>query len=148
MTTFGKGSVQSILELPRGAGLRLTTARYYTPNGRSIQAEGVHPDVVIETPDPTGLSALELHERDLEGHLDAQPVGVPGTHVAPPGPARAVPFFRAPADAGAEEPPGPDNVEGSEARNVPVDPTKGKDFALHVAYQILRGERVVPDGAK
>ena len=47
--TFGKGSVQSILPLPNGAGLKLTTARYYTPSGHAIQADGIHPDVVIES---------------------------------------------------------------------------------------------------
>lgn len=46
-TTFGKGSVQTILPLPGGSGLRLTTARYYTPNGRSIQATGIIPDVEV-----------------------------------------------------------------------------------------------------
>ena len=46
--TFGKGSVQSILPLPNGAGLKLTTARYYTPSGHAIQADGIHPDIVIE----------------------------------------------------------------------------------------------------
>ncbi len=47
-TTFGKGSVQTIYELPGGAGVSLTTMRYYTPNGRSIQAQGIKPDVLIE----------------------------------------------------------------------------------------------------
>src|SRR5579859_795949 len=46
--TFGKGSVQAIVSLPGGAGMRLTVSRYYTPNGRAIQADGVHPDVVVE----------------------------------------------------------------------------------------------------
>ena len=47
--TFGKGSVQTIFDLPGGAGLRLTTMRYYTPSGRSIQAQGIQPDIVIES---------------------------------------------------------------------------------------------------
>jgi C-terminal peptidase prc len=46
--TFGKGSVQTIIPMPDGSALRLTTARYYTPSGRSIQADGIHPDLVIE----------------------------------------------------------------------------------------------------
>ena len=46
--SFGKGSVQTIFPLPGGAGLKLTTARYYTPNGRSIQAKGITPDIVVE----------------------------------------------------------------------------------------------------
>src|SRR6202035_3511479 len=57
--TFGKGSVQTILPLDDDSALRLTTARYYTPNGRSIQAVGITPDVVVEPPKPT-LAALEI----------------------------------------------------------------------------------------
>src|SRR5262249_45446040 len=68
--TFGKGSVQSILPLPSGAGLKLTTARYYTPSGHAIQADGIHPDVVIEpgTRAPTESPKI-TRERDLPGHL-------------------------------------------------------------------------------
>ena len=57
--TFGKGSVQTILPLDDESALRLTTARYFTPNGRSIQAVGITPDVVVEPPKPT-LASLEL----------------------------------------------------------------------------------------
>jgi carboxyl-terminal processing protease len=57
--TFGKGSVQTILPLDDESALRLTTARYFTPNGRSIQAVGVTPDMIVEPPKPT-LAALEL----------------------------------------------------------------------------------------
>src|ERR1700675_4766283 len=46
--TFGKGSVQTILPLGNNTGLKLTTARYYTPNGRSIQAQGIEPDIIVE----------------------------------------------------------------------------------------------------
>jgi carboxyl-terminal processing protease len=59
--TFGKGSVQTILPLDDESALRLTTARYFTPNGRSIQAVGITPDMVVEPPKPT-LAALELPE--------------------------------------------------------------------------------------
>ncbi len=52
-TTFGKGSVQTILPLPDGAGIRLTTAKYYTPSGDSIQATGIKPDMVVPPPRPT-----------------------------------------------------------------------------------------------
>jgi carboxyl-terminal processing protease len=68
--TFGKASVQTILPLDDGSALRLTTARYYTPNGRSIQAKGIDPDIVMgdgkETPD--GHPAA-LREKDIERHL-------------------------------------------------------------------------------
>ncbi len=62
--TFGKGSVQTILPLDDESALRLTTARYFTPNGRSIQAVGITPDVVVEPPKPT-LAALELPSVEL-----------------------------------------------------------------------------------
>ena len=64
--TFGKGSVQTILPLDDDSALRLTTARYYTPNGRSIQAVGITPDVVVEPPKPT-LAALEVSGIELNG---------------------------------------------------------------------------------
>lgn len=75
--TFGKGSVQSVLPLRNGAGIKLTTARYYTPSGRSIQAEGIEPDVVIEWDEMTDTGDFRVREVDLEGHLDkeAAPVG-------------------------------------------------------------------------
>jgi len=69
--TFGKGSVQTILPLSNGTAVKLTTARYYTPSGRSIQAEGIEPDIAL---DPVRVSAVEssfepIKESDLSGHL-------------------------------------------------------------------------------
>ncbi len=65
--TFGKGSVQTIIPLSDGSALRLTTSKYYTPSGRSIQAKGIEPDIVVgETPKG------HLKEKDLEGHLAAE----------------------------------------------------------------------------
>jgi carboxyl-terminal processing protease len=66
--SFGKGSVQTILPLGRGA-LRLTTARYYTPSGQSIQSEGIEPDVVIAAAKDEQARGLALHEADLRGAL-------------------------------------------------------------------------------
>ena len=74
--TFGKGSVQSVLPLRNGGGIKLTTARYYTPTGRSIQAEGIFPDVEIylsESDENDG----RLRESDLEGHLARVKPGEP-----------------------------------------------------------------------
>ncbi|MBM2839089.1 MAG: peptidase [Deltaproteobacteria bacterium] len=70
--TFGKGSVQTIYPLEDGSALRLTTARYYTPSGRSIQAKGITPDIILET--EKAKKALprafrEVREKDLDGHL-------------------------------------------------------------------------------
>ncbi|MGO9378399.1 MAG: S41 family peptidase [Dissulfurispiraceae bacterium] len=68
--TFGKGSVQTLIPLSDGAGLRLTTAKYYTPSGVSIQNVGIAPDIVVklEAKDGTGISVVR--EKDLEGHLE------------------------------------------------------------------------------
>ena len=66
--TFGKGSVQTVLPLPGNTAIKLTTARYYTPNGRSIQAKGIDPDVEVEEVPGAKKNAL-LREADLDGHL-------------------------------------------------------------------------------
>jgi len=65
--TFGKGSVQTILPLGNNTAIKLTTARYYTPSGRSIQAKGITPDIVVE--DPSAPTVGRLREADLEKHL-------------------------------------------------------------------------------
>ena len=68
--TFGKGSVQTVRPLPADTGLKITTARYYTPNGRSIQAKGIVPDVWLdETAEGNVFAALRMREADLEKHL-------------------------------------------------------------------------------
>ncbi len=70
--SFGKGSVQSVIPLPGGAGLKLTTARYYTPKGRSIQAKGITPDIIVSRVRPlTSMAHPELpfREKDLERHI-------------------------------------------------------------------------------
>src|SRR5574343_184040 len=66
--TFGKGSVQSVLPLPGNTAIKLTTARYYTPSGRSIQAKGITPDVVVEET-ANGGNGQRLREADLDRHL-------------------------------------------------------------------------------
>ncbi len=70
--TFGKGSVQTIIPLEDGSAVRLTTARYYTPNGRSIQAQGIVPDIIVADLPPAarkGSPPRFLREKDLEHHL-------------------------------------------------------------------------------
>ena len=70
--TFGKGSVQTILPISNGGALKLTTARYYTPKGRSIQAAGIVPDIITEQAKLTHADADQelLKESDLAGHLE------------------------------------------------------------------------------
>jgi carboxyl-terminal processing protease len=72
VSTFGKGSVQTVIPLEDGSGLRLTTAKYYTPKGRSIQNTGITPDIMVPTATIKVSKAPEGHlsqEKDLEGHL-------------------------------------------------------------------------------
>jgi carboxyl-terminal processing protease len=69
--TFGKGSVQTLHQLTDTTAVKLTTARYYTPKGRSIQALGIVPDLKVdETPDGDGLNATQVREADLDHHLE------------------------------------------------------------------------------
>ncbi|MDR2945521.1 MAG: peptidase S41, partial [Candidatus Adiutrix sp.] len=65
--SFGKGSVQTILPMPDGSGLRLTTARFYTPSGKSIQADGITPDILVPSRLPPDVEILR--EKDLDRHL-------------------------------------------------------------------------------
>lgn len=71
--TFGKGSVQSVLNLRNGSGIRLTTSRYYTPSGRSIQAEGILPDIEVATIKVIDDESKHKREADLDGHLNSEP---------------------------------------------------------------------------
>ena len=73
--SFGKGSVQTVLPLDEEHGLKLTTARYYTPKGRSIQADGIKPDIVVEAlqlseVEDAVAKELSITEADLQGHLE------------------------------------------------------------------------------
>ena len=66
--TFGKGSVQTIIPLSDGSAIRLTTSKYYTPSGRSIQAKGIEPNIVVEDV----ATKNHIKEKDLERHLEAE----------------------------------------------------------------------------
>jgi carboxyl-terminal processing protease len=77
-TSFGKGSVQTVEPLRDGSGLKLTIARYYTPNGNAIQASGIVPDVVVERRDLSTEDDQTPHrmkEKDLKNHISAEPPG-------------------------------------------------------------------------
>jgi carboxyl-terminal processing protease len=72
--SFGKGSVQTIIPLSDNSGLRLTTARYFTPSGRSIQAKGISPDIIVENIELTATEKKEgmhIREKDLENHFES-----------------------------------------------------------------------------
>jgi len=89
MTSFGKGSVQTIIPLGEGGGaLRLTTARYFTPSGHSIQAQGIIPDIAVAQGDEGNVPKIARpSEADLPGHLQGEPVakknGAPVIQPAP-----------------------------------------------------------------
>jgi carboxyl-terminal processing protease len=92
--SFGKGSVQTVLPVKESGGaIRLTTARYYTPSGRSIQAKGIDPDVVVEPAKIEKVAVADtLHESDLKGALkntDATPVTAAAPPSSTPAPAGA-----------------------------------------------------------
>jgi carboxyl-terminal processing protease len=87
--TFGKGSVQTILPLSDGSGLRLTTANYYTPSGRSIQASGITPDIILDyvppkKDDEEKDGGFIIREEDLPNHLQPDEQRETETPIAPP----------------------------------------------------------------
>jgi carboxyl-terminal processing protease len=131
--TFGKGSVQTILPLEDGSALRLTTARYYTPNGRSIQAKGIEPDIVVrDGRDGRPGHPNAIREKDIRRHLkgedEEEPEKVPGT----------VP----PAEEGKRkmEEPG-QQMDGKEATPPVLEgkPGEDKDTQLERAVELLKG---------
>jgi carboxyl-terminal processing protease len=95
MTSFGKGSVQTIIPLGEGGGaLRLTTARYYTPSGHSIQATGIIPDIAVAQGDEDSTPKIDrISEAELPGHLA----------VENPNKARTAPVIRPPAGKKIED---------------------------------------------
>jgi carboxyl-terminal processing protease len=118
--TWGKGSVQNIIELPDGSAMKLTVARYYTPDGTSIQAHGIEPDVEVEQLDAETLARLRreghvVSEAVLEGHLSGEREGE--VRVTPP---------RDEARSGPSEGDGEDD-EGS----------LEDDFQAHLGHEIL-----------
>lgn len=75
--TFGKGSVQTVIPLNDGSALRLTTSLYYTPSGKSIQAKGITPDIIVKKENPKseeaqGEESIRIREKDLPRHFDNQ----------------------------------------------------------------------------
>jgi carboxyl-terminal processing protease len=70
--TFGKGSVQSLVPLSDGSGLRITTAKYYTPKGTSIQSVGITPDIVVKIEAKNGEERTVIREKDLQRHLKSE----------------------------------------------------------------------------
>ncbi|MDY0011711.1 MAG: S41 family peptidase [Rhodocyclaceae bacterium] len=136
--SFGKGSVQTILPLSSNTAIKLTTARYYTPSGRSIQAKGIEPDIKVEEM-PNGASAMRLREADLDGHLvnDKDP----GAKAPEP---KATEAKTAPGN-GHKEPARKDEPKrDEEAEERPRFEIAGKDdYQLGQALNLLKGLQIV-----
>ncbi len=129
--SFGKGSVQTILPLGNNTAIKLTTARYYTPGGRSIQAKGIVPDVVVEDPaTATQDPAFRLREADLEHHLSND------KQAESPADKPARPVTTAKPVAKAKE------ADGSKVE-IPEFGSKN-DFQLNQALNQLKGLPVLP----
>jgi len=116
--TFGKGSVQTIMPLGNNTAIKLTTARYYTPSGRSIQALGITPDIMVEDPTDT---AIRVREADLQRHLENSAAQQKEQTASP----RAKPA--------APTPP---------AEQKPTEMGSKEDFQLAQAIAFLKGEPV------
>jgi carboxyl-terminal processing protease len=132
--TFGKGSVQTILPLEDGSALRLTTARYFTPNGRSIQAKGIEPDIIVsDGRNPQVGHPGAIREKDIRRHLkgeDEEEAGKTPKEGAPP--AKEIRMKKEePGDGkGGKESSAP-ALEGKEAEK--------KDIQLERAVDLLKG---------
>lgn len=95
MQSFGKGSVQTIIPLSQGGGaLRLTTARYYTPSGRSIQAVGITPDVAVAQGDESSVKLAAQSEADLPDHLASEGPAKKTTQIIKPAPGKKYDDFQ------------------------------------------------------
>src|SRR5689334_19676807 len=125
--TFGKGSVQTILPLGNNTGLKLTTARYYTPSGRSIQAKGIEPDIAV---DDGRDSPNRIREANLEHHLDVPAIaGTKPTTAAAKGSAATGPDVKAVPKTGGQ-------VDALPPR---LDFGSDEDFQLKQAVNHLKG---------
>ena len=131
--TFGKGSVQTILPLGNNTGLKLTTARYFTPSGRSIQAKGIEPDIAV---DDGRDSPNRIREANLEHHLDVPGAGAVG---AKPSSASAKGAAPTTPDAKAS----PKNAGHVDALPPRLDFGSDDDFQLKQAMNQLKGLPVI-----
>ena len=134
-TSFGKGSVQTVLPLPNNTAIKLTTARYFTPSGRSIQAKGIVPDIVVEE-SANGTSAVRLREADLEHHLDNnKDTGKESTPAVKP--QSKAPVTRPKASTPAKD-------DGDDAIEPPSrELASKKDYQLTQALNLLKGLQIM-----
>jgi carboxyl-terminal processing protease len=124
--TFGKGSVQTIMPMNNGAAIKLTTARYFTPKGRSIQAKGIEPDYYVE--DGTDQS-YNIHEADLTRHLS-------NPKDAKPTMAEVISPTKEPAKAKLD-------MKKSAEPAAPIEPASKDDLQFAQAMNFLKGKPVI-----
>jgi carboxyl-terminal processing protease len=130
--SFGKGSVQTVLPLGNGTAIKLTTARYFTPNGRSIQAKGITPDIVVEEATVNGVekdAAFNLREADLDRHLVNGQEGKPE---------------QAPLKLNAPKKEAPAKGEGKdEGKGTEREVISKNDYQLNQAVNLLKGLQIL-----
>lgn len=128
--SFGKGSVQTILPMNNGTAIKLTTARYFTPNGRSIQAKGIVPDIVVEDATvSTAEQGMNLREADLSNHLSNPKE----------------------AEAPAKEAPKPPTVKKDEKQSTdktPMEAGTKTDYQFMQAVNLLKGIDILAPNKK
>ncbi len=140
--TFGKGSVQSVLPLPGNTAIKLTTARYYTPEGRSIQAKGITPDIVVEESANGGNGGIRVREADLDRHLENDVEKAPA-------PANEAKRNSAKPNANGEKgnKDGKGDDEGDEAP-VRLEYAGKNDYQFQQAINLLKGLQIMQGKAK
>lgn len=127
-TSFGKGSVQTVLPLPGNTAIKLTTARYFTPSGRSIQATGIVPDIVVEESANGNSSQQFLREADLQNHLEN---------------GNKEKETKSPAQPQSKSPTKPKD-EGDESAEPPTRELASKsDYQLNQALNLLKGLQIM-----
>ena len=136
--TFGKGSVQTVLPLGNNTAIKLTTSRYYTPNGRSIQATGIVPDIIVEDPASADQDhTFNMREADLERHLsNGQP---PGKGEQPDSPQNSNPPETAPAKPAAPAKPG----DSSTTKPKFTEFGTKDDYQMNQALNLLKGMNIL-----
>ncbi|MBI5108740.1 MAG: S41 family peptidase [Rhodocyclales bacterium] len=128
--TFGKGSVQTVLPLSNNAAIKLTTARYFTPSGRSIQAKGITPDIVVEESANGGGSRTRVREADLERHLTGE------GEKAEPAPAKSTAKPGDKKDKGKAD-------DAEESPHAPIEFASSKDYQLGQAVNLLKAWQII-----
>ena len=142
--TFGKGSVQSVLPLPGNTAIKLTTARYYTPDGRSIQAKGIVPDIIVEETANGSGGGMRIREADLDRPLindkeaakdAAKPETKPDAKLPAKTPAKAG------KDKGAKD-------EGDEEMLPRLEYASKADYQFQQALNLLKGLQIMQNKAQ